>query len=208
MLSIKWWVILLAVILGVLAYFMVWQPWETEAIENHQQVCFCHNVNRNPHTICTANQGYINGHLRHVRNGQDTFGECTQPSPTPEPSESPSPSPTNTPIPCGLDEEGSEPCPISSPTPQPSREPESTPQPQSLTQAGGGGEAPVCPDVSPTVTPPNFHILRTGQLVEAKWLPEEPRQGNEVSLYWGLNGEGMQHSLLTANEGYERINLY
>ena len=50
---------------------------------NHQEVCFCHNVNQNPHTICTDDQGEIRGHRRHVRNGQDTFGECERPTPTP-----------------------------------------------------------------------------------------------------------------------------
>lgn len=44
------------------------------------KVCFCHNVNHNPHTICTANQALINAHMAHV-NGEnpgveDSLGVC------------------------------------------------------------------------------------------------------------------------------------
>lgn len=42
-----------------------------------ERVCFCHNVNNNPHTICTDEQGEINGHTTHVNNGSDTQGECS-----------------------------------------------------------------------------------------------------------------------------------
>jgi hypothetical protein len=56
---------------------------KTSYSEAHTEVCFCHNVNHNPHTICTSNQGLINGHMNHVRNGEDTLGPCPQPSPTP-----------------------------------------------------------------------------------------------------------------------------
>jgi len=45
------------------------------------EVCFCHNVNHNPHTICTSNQGEINGHSGHVNNGSDTLGACASPTP-------------------------------------------------------------------------------------------------------------------------------
>ena len=51
--------------------------------DNHVRVCFCHNVNHNPHTICTDDRGEIRGHSRHVRNGQDTLGRCERPTPTP-----------------------------------------------------------------------------------------------------------------------------
>src|SRR5262245_19112543 len=42
----------------------------------HETVCFCHNVNHDPHTICTNDQGHIKGHTKHVNNGEDTLGEC------------------------------------------------------------------------------------------------------------------------------------
>ncbi|MCC6274012.1 MAG: DUF4114 domain-containing protein [Deltaproteobacteria bacterium] len=47
-----------------------------------KKVCFCHNVNHNPHTICTADEALINAHMAHV-NGenpgvQDALGECEE----------------------------------------------------------------------------------------------------------------------------------
>ena len=55
----------------------------TVIAQNNQRVCFCHNVNNNPHTVCTSNQGEIRGHRNHVNNGNDTRGRCAEPSPTP-----------------------------------------------------------------------------------------------------------------------------
>lgn len=74
-------------------------------VRAQQEVCFCHNVLHNPHTICTSNQGRINGHLGHVNNGTDTAGECPVSTPTATPTPTPSatvtpttsPSPTVTP---------------------------------------------------------------------------------------------------------------
>ncbi|MFO1463399.1 MAG: hypothetical protein U1F66_06450 [bacterium] len=57
-----------------------------------EKVCFCHNTNHNPHTICTANQALINAHMDHV-NGevpgvQDSLGECeSEPNPTDNPND-------------------------------------------------------------------------------------------------------------------------
>ena len=44
-------------------------------------VCFCHNVTHNPVTICTDNQGEINGHSNHP---DDTLGACAVPPTVPE----------------------------------------------------------------------------------------------------------------------------
>lgn len=41
-----------------------------------ETVCYCHNVNHNPHTICTADRALQMGHTNHVNNGIDTLGEC------------------------------------------------------------------------------------------------------------------------------------
>lgn len=83
--------------------------------------CFCHNVNNNPHTICTSNQGQINGHLGHVNNGNDYAGACI-----------PSPSPTSTPESTSTPEATSTPEVTPSPTPEatPSATPVSTPDPK------------------------------------------------------------------------------
>ncbi|HSA60553.1 MAG TPA: hypothetical protein VLJ37_12810, partial [bacterium] len=39
-------------------------------------VCYCHNVNHHPVTICTADRAFQMGHQNHVNNGVDTLGEC------------------------------------------------------------------------------------------------------------------------------------
>lgn len=75
----------------------------TRVTEVHadREVCFCHNVQHNPHTICTDNQGEIRGHLGHVHNGTDYLGQCRLPTPRPSPTSSPRPSvvPSATPTP-------------------------------------------------------------------------------------------------------------
>jgi hypothetical protein len=72
--------ILLVIALLMSALFLGKYAQQTLAIE---RTCFCHNVNNNPHTVCTSNKGEIQGHLRHTRNGQDTRGECPKPTPPP-----------------------------------------------------------------------------------------------------------------------------
>lgn len=78
------------------------------------QICFCHNVNHNPHTICTSNQAVINGHTSHVRNGEDTLGICSVARPTPTATPRPSASPWVSPSPLA----SSEPSATPSATPQ------------------------------------------------------------------------------------------
>jgi prepilin-type N-terminal cleavage/methylation domain-containing protein len=70
-------------------------------LTNTQQntVCFCHDVNNNPHTICTNVQGEINGHTAHVNNGTDIQGQCPAPTPTTTASPTPTATPTATPTP-------------------------------------------------------------------------------------------------------------
>ncbi len=70
----------------------------------HEEVCFCHNVEHNPHTICTDKEGLINGHMAHVESGFDALNECPPeieetPLPTESPvaSESPSVEPSESP---------------------------------------------------------------------------------------------------------------
>lgn len=71
------------VILGTI--LVLWKPSVTPVDAHqgpypHETVCFCHNVEHNPHTICTNVQGLINGHMAHVQTGFDTLGQCTQSS--------------------------------------------------------------------------------------------------------------------------------
>jgi len=68
-------------------------PSDTPSDEDGK-VCFCHNITHHPQTICTSDEGLINGHMKHV-NGevpgvQDTLGKCeveATPTPTDEPSD-------------------------------------------------------------------------------------------------------------------------
>ena len=46
------------------------------------EVCFCHNLEHNPITICTDNEGLINGHMGHVEEEKDSLGQCIVPTPT------------------------------------------------------------------------------------------------------------------------------
>lgn len=50
--------------------------------DEHIVVCFCHNIINNPHTICTDDDGLIQGHSAHVQNGFDSLGECPITNPT------------------------------------------------------------------------------------------------------------------------------
>ena len=69
---------------------------DSEVSENAEKVCFCHNVNHEPHTICTADEALIQAHMDHV-NGEvpgveDELGECPEEEPseeTPLPTEDP-----------------------------------------------------------------------------------------------------------------------
>jgi hypothetical protein len=113
--------VLLVAVIIVLAIF-----WSRPAGATNDQ-CYCHNVNNNPVTICTSNQGQINGHNNHVQNGADTLGECPVPTPSCEPSSTPTPTPTITP----------DVSPTPEVTPEPSRSPEPTVTPSSEPQGPG-----------------------------------------------------------------------
>lgn len=89
-------VIIRAILIGIAFLVLLVAVTSVDAGQN-KKVCFCHNVNHNPHTICTADIAKIKGHTFHVRNGEDSFGICPiqeteEPSPTNTPETSPSPS--------------------------------------------------------------------------------------------------------------------
>ena len=92
--------------------------------KNQEKVCFCHNVNRNPHTICTSNKGKIKGHTKHVKNGTDYVGRCkTDSTPSPSPTVSPSPSETPEPTENPTERPTEHPSPTITPTPEPTSTP-------------------------------------------------------------------------------------
>lgn len=86
---------LLLAIVGVI-WLMWWISYGNvqKAEARHVRVCFCHNVENNPHTICTDNHALIRGHGRHVARGFDSLGVCENGNgeePTPTPTVEPTP---------------------------------------------------------------------------------------------------------------------
>jgi hypothetical protein len=100
------------------------------------EVCFCHNVNNNPITVCTDNQGLINGHQNHVDSGMDTLGRCVV---TPTTTPTPIPTVTVTPTPEECHGNGEKACPTPTPTTEPTVTPEPTQAPGNPGNPGGGG---------------------------------------------------------------------
>ncbi len=87
----------------VLALAILGGNFYAQKVSATTEVCFCHNLANNPHTICTDNEGQINGHLGHVGNEADAFGACVV-TPTQTPTATPTPIreieiPTATPTP-------------------------------------------------------------------------------------------------------------
>lgn len=76
---------LLPIVAFVLLTLTAQQTYAQRPTDNPKQtVCFCHNINNNPTTICTDNQGLINGHQGHVDAGNDTLGACPEVPAIPE----------------------------------------------------------------------------------------------------------------------------
>lgn len=68
---------LFSVTLLIALFSIVTLPVYAQAPDN-EEVCFCHNINNNPITVCTSTEGLINGHMGHVENGSDTLGICAE----------------------------------------------------------------------------------------------------------------------------------
>lgn len=67
-----------------LIFVLFFLVFATPAMAQSETVCFCHNVKNNPVTICTDNNGLINGHTNHVESGDDTLGPCEEIPAVPE----------------------------------------------------------------------------------------------------------------------------
>ena len=50
--------------------------------EEHEAIYFFHNIVHNPVTICTDDDGLIQGHMAHVQGGFDSLRECPAITPT------------------------------------------------------------------------------------------------------------------------------
>lgn len=82
--SLRWYLLALSLL------FPLSLQAETDEERGQGKICFCHNLNHNPHTICTANPALIQAHMDHV-NGEvpgvmDSLGECeAEPDPSDKP---------------------------------------------------------------------------------------------------------------------------
>lgn len=196
------------------------------------RVCFCHNVNNNPHTICTSNVGQIQGHMRHVNNGEDYQGECRVPptptptatptpkdckiSPTPTPTEQPTPTPTLDLTPSPTATPSVQPTVTSTPTPTPTAT--TTPEPtkndvSSTVQSTSTGPAtaPKGDDCPIGMKPPANIYVDTGApndgKVEVRWTPGTSLPYAHIQ-YWRYDTPTIQYSLLeTDNDGVEEIGM-
>jgi len=58
-------------------------------LDQSPEVCFCHNVNSEPQTVCTSDSETMSLHSQHVTGEIDTLGACQEeeisPTPTPIP---------------------------------------------------------------------------------------------------------------------------
>lgn len=188
-----------------------------DATRGHEEVCFCHNVNHNPHEICTDNDGQINGHMGHVRNGEDIIGSCPVISPTPTSSPSPtptsSPTPTNSPTPTPTEkpsDECQDDCITPSPSPTPTEKPSEN-RGSSGGSSGGGGSSgtynpPVCSGIyaSPAVGVTGERI--DADSVRFKWWPSTDHHDRQVIEY-GLTQDNLQWSVLDISAGVGSIEI-
>lgn len=161
-------IFLISLLVGVVAMTL----WVKLAVAG-EQVCFCHNVNHNPHTICTSNQGQINGHTTHVNNGTDTFGACVAPTATPIP---PTPTPKKE-----CEEDCVTPTPTIEPTPA-SIQQVSPPAEPGLSQA----VAPSC-SALPVIKAPLYWwslFSRNGSDMTLKWIPQDSN-ARGYGIYYG-----------------------
>jgi len=140
----------------------------------NRRVCFCHNLPHNPHTICTSNQGLINGHTAHVAIGFDSLGSCQNITPTNEPivtpTENPNPTPTDEVTPTPTEKQGCrEDCEI---TPTPEKKQEGLTANFSSNFSQGG--IPICADISVNEVP-------------EVWLENDPESNGILVARWGTN---------------------
>jgi hypothetical protein len=52
--------------------------------EHKEKTCFCHNLEKNPVTICISNRALIEGHNNHIGRGKDRPGRCEDVPSVPE----------------------------------------------------------------------------------------------------------------------------
>lgn len=167
------------------------------------ETCFCHNVNNNPHTICTSNQGQINGHTGHVNNGTDTFGACQSPTNTPTPTQEPTPSCSVTPrvtvTPTPTDTVTPTPTPTETITPTPT--PEVKHEEPKVAGSSASTNAPTnsCPIEVGKVDALNVETgVPNDNAIELYWTPIS--QADKVNIYYGTESGVWIHSVIRVED--------
>lgn len=190
MIKKNWEIWILIFILGLLIF------WAAASANAVQQVCFCHNVNHNPHTICTSNQGQINGHLSHVNNGEDNLGPCIPPSISPTPTKDLDENdPTPTLIPTIIEEE---PVPTQSVTPTPTIQISSPVNEQLVFYDGTARDsAPSCDAEKP------------GDIAWATYIPTDEKGAQEIRWTLPTNADkvNIRYSEVDGDWRYGAIGL-
>lgn len=193
--------IIIVVLVFLFARLIISQAEATNIQVQSQTVCFCHNINNNPTTICTSNNALKVGHSLHVAQGNDSFGSCQEVTLTP----TPTPVEEEECVPYELAhvlDENEEYC-----EPEVTPTPEVTPVPQnpSTDHVNRAGEAPgVCSATIPN-SPANPLVWRKGGQAIVQWVPDSTV--NQARIYWMVNGQATwMYSLTTANTGYVVIN--
>ena len=84
------------------------------------------------------------------------------------------------------------------PTPTPTASPSATPTPEVTEAPRGETLAEQCTDTKPNKAPDNFHIYRKGDVARPVWF-YDTNIGWRVVVYYGLTGQGDQHSKIFKN---------
>ena len=191
----------------------------------NDDVKLCHRLGNGTYNYLVVDDDAVPGHLGHgdfLYGGGQLFKDlwCNthvpQPTPTPtlvptvtptlEPTATPSATPTPTDIPDQECEGGyieveeecvPEPTPTETPRVTPTPDPELPfPQPQLGISSGGFAQ---CQGTAPDKAPANFHVYRNGDQAVARWY-YDANVSWKVVVYYGLTGQGDQHSVVFENK--------
>ena len=194
----------LSIVLG-LAIFIAFTFLKSlaSAVGASSKVNICHRTEseRNPWEAIRINRSALDTHLDHgdflydgptKDNGQPTRNGdewCEENGPN-EDGDDLSPTPTPIVDECDQDDDCISPIPTASPS--------ATPTPEVTEAPRGETYAPQCTDTKPNKAPDNFHIYRKGDVARPVWFYDADITWRVV-VYYGLTGQGDQHSKIFKN---------
>jgi hypothetical protein len=183
--KVNWFLVILAIIAGIVAYVLVFQPYKADATFTPKvNICHCERPDSDDPFQCqTLNIALpaANAHLR--EHEADYEGTCRVepiPTPTPRPTHTPRPSPT--------------PEPTEEPKPTPTPQPSATPiveerHEQPLSQAGGSNPPEVCNGTEIVYAPTIVEFRRIdADSVYFRWTPVDPHINNYIVEYGLVEG--------------------